>query len=56
MRTYIQVTGLIFLLVVLAHLARAYQEGARLALDPWFLLSTALSAGLTIWAWRLLRR
>jgi hypothetical protein len=56
MRTYVITTGLVFGLVVLAHLARAAAEGVHLVMDPFFALATVVSAGLSLWAWRLARR
>jgi len=53
MRAYTMVSGLIFALVVLAHLLRLAMEGVRLAADPWFLGSTLLAIGLALWALRL---
>ena len=56
MRAYVITTGLVFGLVVLAHIARLVAEGVRLAIDPFFALATVASAGLSLWAWRLARR
>jgi hypothetical protein len=50
MKSYVATTGAVFGLVVLSHVARVIQEGPRLATDPVFLLLTALSAALTVWA------
>jgi hypothetical protein len=54
-KSYLLTTGTIFGLVVLAHVWRVIEEGVRLARDPWFVALTALSAGLCLWAFRLLR-
>jgi hypothetical protein len=56
MRLYVLITGVLFGLLVLAHLLRLIAESPRLALDPLFVVFTALPAGLCFWAWRLLRR
>jgi hypothetical protein len=49
-------TGILAGLVVLAHLWRVSEEGAHLATDPWFVLSTLAAAALAAWALRLLVR
>jgi len=54
MRAYVLVTGVVFGLVVVAHILRAITEGPALAASPWFLLATAVAAALTVWAIRLL--
>ena len=54
MRAYVITTGVIFGLITIAHLVRIVLE-RRLVPDPVFILFTFLSAGLTIWAWRVLR-
>ena len=56
MKAYLVTTGIIFALITLAHILRMFAEGPRLAKDPFFLLLTFLAAGLSVWAWRLLRR
>ena len=55
MKAYLVTTGVTFGLITLAHIVRAFAEGPRLAEDPFFILLTLLSAGLSVWAWRLLR-
>ena len=54
MRVYVITTGVIFGLLTIAHLVRIVLE-RRLVPDPIFILFTLLSAGLTIWAWTVLR-
>jgi hypothetical protein len=56
MKAYLMVTGVIFGLITLAHVWRVIADGPQLATDPFFILLTLLSAGLAVWAWRLLRR
>ena len=56
MRLYVIVTGVIFALVVIAHVARMIAEDASLASDPVYLLITACAAGLSLWSWLVLRR
>lgn len=54
MKAYLVVTATLFGLLTLAHLWRVLAESSRLATDPWYLLITALSAALCVWACRLL--
>ena len=56
MKAYLITTGLAFALIIGAHVMRMFAEGSHVALDPWFLLSTALTCGLFVWAMILLRR
>ena len=56
MRLYVAVTGIIFALLVVAHLARMVIESSALATDPIYLLVTAICAGLAVWSWLVLRR
>ena len=55
MKAYLITTGTVFTLVTLAHIWRAIAESSALARDPWFVLLTVMAAGLSVWAWRLLR-
>jgi hypothetical protein len=55
MKAYLITTGIVFALITLAHILRVFAEGPRLAKDPFFILLTLLAAGLSVWAWRLLR-
>jgi len=48
-------TGAVFALLTLAHLLRIILEGPHLAREPLYVLITIAAAGLSIWAWRLLR-
>lgn len=56
MKAYILTTGVIFGLITVAHLLRFVMEGSHLAREPVFILLTFLSAALSVWAWRVLRR
>jgi hypothetical protein len=56
MKAYLTTTGTVFGLITLAHIARIFAEGPRLAKDPVFLLLTLAAAVLCFWAWRLLWR
>jgi len=55
MKAYVMTTGAVFGLITLAHVLRVVAEGPRLATDPFFVLLTALSTALCLWAWRVLR-
>jgi hypothetical protein len=55
MTAYIRITGALFGLITLAHLLRIIVEWPRFATDTWYLLLTAASAALCVWALRLLR-
>lgn len=52
MKAYVLITGIIFALITVAHLARLYFEPHFLS-DPVYLALTILTAGLTGWAGRL---
>lgn len=54
MRAYVLTTGLVFVLITVAHLARIVVE-PHLATDAIYILLTLLAAALSVWAWRLLR-
>ena len=56
MRLYVIVSGSIFGAIVVAHVARLVSEGWRPVTDPFFLVMTALSAALALWALAVLRR
>ena len=57
MKAYLVTTGTIFALVTLAHLARTPEVWGWRVSEPlsfWsFALLTLVSAGMTVWAWRL---
>ena len=56
MKAYVTTTGVVFGLIAAVHAWRAMEEGPHLATDPWFVLITIAAAGLSFWAWRVLRR
>jgi len=56
MKAYLATTGTLFGLVTLAHIWRIAAERPHLATEPWYILITLLAAGLSLWAFRLLRR
>jgi hypothetical protein len=55
MKAYVMTTGILFGLLTAAHVWRVFEEGSRLARDPWYVLVTLAAAVLCLWAWRLLR-
>lgn len=56
MKAYLLTTATVFGLLTVVHIWRAVAESGTLATDPWFILITAISAGLCVWALRLLLR
>lgn len=56
MRTYVATTGVVFGAITVAHVWRAFEEGRGVAHDPFFLVLTAISAAVSVWALVLLRR
>jgi hypothetical protein len=55
MKAYVMTTGIVFGLLVVAHIWRVIEEGTALAKDPWYIAITIAAAGLSLWAWRVLR-
>ena len=55
MKAYVLITGALFGLLVLVHLWRVVEEGARIVRDPWYVLITVVAALLFGWSLRLLR-
>jgi hypothetical protein len=55
-RAYVATTGVVFGLLVLAHIWRIVVEGRALGRDPYFLGITAIAAALSLWAANVLRR
>jgi len=56
MKNYLLVSGIVFLLVVVAHVARIAAEGTRLLKEPTFVFTSILSVALVGWACRLYRQ
>lgn len=56
MKAYVITTGVVFALLTAAHLARMVVEEGHLATEPEYLVITALTAALAVWAWVVLRR
>jgi hypothetical protein len=50
MKAFLVVAGIVFGLVVGAHIVRMVVE-PRMAADPWFWALTAAAAALSVWAW-----
>ena len=59
MKAYLVTTGALFGLIAVMHLLRAIAEWHLLTTDPWYFVGMAalgdVAAGLSAWAWRLLR-
>jgi len=55
MRAYVATTGILFALIIVAHVMRVAFEGVKVLQDPLFELFTVVFAALAGWAWRLLR-
>ena len=57
MKAYLITTGVIFGLLTIAHIWRMFSEtGFHSDRNPWFVAITLLSAGISIWAFQLLRK
>lgn len=54
MTTYVRTTGVLFALLVGAHLWRMVVE-RNLLTDPWYIAITLTAGGLSAWAWRVQR-
>lgn len=55
MKAYIIITGIVFGLLVVAHVWRAIAEGPQILHQPWFDVITLAAAALFVWAMCLLR-
>jgi hypothetical protein len=55
MKAYLATSGVIFGLITLLHFWHAYTDGSRRLADPFFMLTTAIAAGLCLWSMVLLR-
>jgi hypothetical protein len=56
MKAYVIASGGVFTLVTIAHIVRIFSEGRHPLTEPVFLLFTLIVAGLSVWAWLVLRR
>lgn len=50
MKAYVVVTGIVFALLAVAHIARIVMEGAQVLFEPIFLFTSIASIGLVLWA------
>jgi hypothetical protein len=55
MKAFVATAGVLFALLVVVHIWRAVVEPHVLR-DFWFWLITVAAAGLSLWAWSVLRR
>jgi hypothetical protein len=55
MKLFLITTGVVFGLIVIAHILRMFAE-PRFAADPWYWAITLLAAALSSWAWWLVWR
>ena len=55
MKAYLITTGTVFALIVASHVLRFITEGGALH-EPWLWVLTVLPAGLSFWAFSLLRQ
>lgn len=55
MKAYLLTTGIAFGLIVLAHVWRVVSESHALARDPGFIALTLVAAGMSGWAFYLMR-
>lgn len=55
MKAYVMTTGVVFGLLVVAHIWRVIAENPALAKDPFYIVITIAAAALCLWAWRVLR-
>jgi len=56
MKAYVAATGIVFALIVAAHVARVFAEGPRLLASPAFLFTSLLAVALLVWSVRLFLR
>jgi hypothetical protein len=56
MKRYVMTTGTVFALITVVHAFRVIDEGLQLLKDPLWMLITAVTAALAVWAWRVLRQ
>jgi hypothetical protein len=56
MRAYVATTGVLFALILAAHVARVLTEGAALVREPVFIATSIVSLAVSVWAVALLRR
>jgi hypothetical protein len=56
MRAYVITSGVIFALLVVAHIARVAMEGPHVLTDAFFVIATLIAGALAAWAWRVARQ
>jgi hypothetical protein len=56
MKSYLVISGAMFVLLVLVHLARLVAEGASVISSPTYSLTTLLASLMAVWSWRLFRQ
>jgi hypothetical protein len=56
MKAYVLVTGIVFALIVIAHILRVVAEGSHLLTEPAFASTSLLSVALLLWATLLYRK
>ncbi len=56
MRSYLVLSGVLYFLLVLAHVARVVEEGTSVARSPMFAITTVAALLMTAWSWWLFRR
>lgn len=49
MKAYVATTGVVFSLLTVVHVLRAFQE-TNLARDPWYIAITLLALAFAVWA------
>jgi tetrahydromethanopterin S-methyltransferase subunit E len=54
-KAYVATTGVIFGLIVVAHIWRAIEEGLAMATHPGFIALTVAAAALAFWSWRVFK-
>lgn len=55
MKAFLLTAGVVFGLIVVAHVWRVISESSSLARDPWFIVLTVLAAAMSAWAFYLAR-
>ena len=56
MRAYVMTTGALFGLLTLVHLWRMLGPERGLATESWYVVITFMAAGMSFWAWRVLKQ
>jgi len=56
MKAYVLTTCIVFALIVIAHVARVFEEGPRLLVSPPFVLTSLLAIALFVWSVLLFRK